>query len=58
MVHFILIFLLICSAFSAAMFVYLAIGSITANDYGLGITSFLLGLTAVATAGLLLSAVL
>ena len=58
MVHFILMFLLIGSAFSAAIFVCLAIGSIKESDYGLGITSFLLALTAVATVGFISSVLL
>ena len=58
MAHFGLIILSLLSLLAGAAFTYLAIGSIKENDYGLAITSLIVALTAVATVGLIYSAVL
>ena len=58
MAHFGLIFLSLLSVLAAVAFMYLAIGSIKERDYGLGVTSLIMALTAIATVGLIYSAVL
>ena len=54
MTHFLLIFLWLISLLAGGAFMYLAIGSIKADDHGLGITSVMLAPTAVATVGFIL----
>ena len=58
MAHFGLIFLSILSLLLGVAFTYLAIGSIRESDHGLAVTSSMVALTGLATAGLIYWAVL
>ena len=58
MAHFGLIFLSLLSVLAGVVFIYLAIGSIKERDYGLGITSSIMALTAVATVAVISSVLL
>jgi hypothetical protein len=58
MAHFGLVFLSLLSLLAGVAFVYLAIGSIKESDYGLGITSLIMALTAVATVAFISSVLL